>query len=153
MEDASPATWPMAKPSISTTPAGKPSSPASDAPNDAVWFRQTFQVPARSTAMTSPARASGSSSTPTPMAPCPRFSTSTAAAWRLGDDLEPIVLFDHAKPGDKVIVAVKLLHTVDKKTFRGATLRIDFPESRPNPEDLRLEFLSAALLVPSLAPE
>jgi alpha-mannosidase len=70
----------------------------------------------------------------------------------MGDDLEPVVLFDNAKPGDKVTVAVKLLHTVDDKNFRGATLKIDFPESRPNPEDLREEFLSAALLVPALAP-
>ena len=70
----------------------------------------------------------------------------------LGDDLEPMILFDDAKPGDKVTIAVKLLHTVDKKSFRGATLRIEFPENRPNPEDLRLEFLSATLLVPSLAP-
>jgi len=29
-----------------------------------------------------------------------------------GDDLEPIVLFDKAKPGDKILVAVMLLHTV-----------------------------------------
>ena len=36
--------------------------------------------------------------------------------------------------------------------FRGARLRIDFPENRPNPEDMREEFLSAALLLPSLAP-
>ncbi len=70
----------------------------------------------------------------------------------MGDDLEPVVLFDKAKPGDKVTVAVKLLHTVDDKTFKGATLKIDFPESRPNPEDLREEFLSAAMLVPALAP-
>jgi alpha-mannosidase len=70
----------------------------------------------------------------------------------MGDDLEPVVLFDQAKPGDKVTVAVKLLHTVDTKRFRGASLKIDFPEGRPNPEDLRLEFMSAALLVPSLAP-
>jgi alpha-mannosidase len=69
----------------------------------------------------------------------------------LGDDLEPIVLFDKAKPGDKVLVAVKLLHTVDKKTFGGAELKIDFAENRPNPEDLRLEILSAALLIPSLS--
>ena len=67
----------------------------------------------------------------------------------MGDDLEPIVLFDDARPGDKVSVAVKLLHTVDTKNFRGATLRIDFPESRPNPEDLRQEFLSASVLHPS----
>ena len=59
----------------------------------------------------------------------------------LGDDLEPIVLFDKAKPGEKVLVAVKLLHTVDKKTFGGARLKIDFRRARPNPEDLRMEFL------------
>jgi alpha-mannosidase len=35
----------------------------------------------------------------------------------MGDDLEPVVLFDKAKPGDKVTVAVKLLHTVDTKSF------------------------------------
>jgi alpha-mannosidase len=69
----------------------------------------------------------------------------------LGDDLEPIVLFDKAQPGDKVLVAVKLLHTVDNKTFAGTDLKIDFAENRPNPEDLRLELLSAALLVPSLS--
>ena len=38
----------------------------------------------------------------------------------MGEDLEPIVLFDQAKPGDKVLVAVKLLHTVDQKHFAGA---------------------------------
>ena len=70
----------------------------------------------------------------------------------MGDDLEPIVLFDSARPGEKVTVAVKLLHTVDEKTFMGATLKIDSPENRPNPEDLREEFLSASLLVPALAP-
>ena len=69
----------------------------------------------------------------------------------LGDDLEPIVLFDKAKPGEKVLVAVKVLHTVDAKTFGGTELKIDFAENRPNPEDLRLEILSAALLVPSLS--
>ena len=51
----------------------------------------------------------------------------------MGDDLEPVVLFDAAKPGDKVTVAVKLLHTVDVKNFRGATMNIDFAESRPKP--------------------
>ena len=30
-------------------------------------------------------------------------------------------------------------------------MNIDFPENRPNPDDLRTEFLSGALLVPSLA--
>jgi alpha-mannosidase len=70
----------------------------------------------------------------------------------LGEDLEPEVLFDDARPGDKVVVAVKLLETIDVKSFNGATLRVDFPESRPNPQSLAEEFLSAALLLPSLAP-
>jgi alpha-mannosidase len=70
----------------------------------------------------------------------------------LGEDLEPVILFDSAKPGDRVTVAVKLLHTAGTKSFHGATLRVDFSENRPNPEDLREEILSAAELLPSLAP-
>jgi len=50
-----------------------------------------------------------------------------------------------------VLVAVKLLRTVDNKTFAGSELKIDFAEDRPNPEDIRLEILSAALLIPSLS--
>ena len=123
------------------------------APKDAVWFRQTYQVP-RDAQRLRPdrRRASGSSSTPTPTAPCRRFSTSTAAAWPWATILSPIVLFDDARPGDKVTVAVKLLHTVDAKTLRRRHPAHRLPRSRPNPEDLRMEFLSAALLVPSLAP-
>lgn len=69
----------------------------------------------------------------------------------LGDDLEPIVLFDHAEPGDRVLVAVKLLRTGDERRFGGAETRIDFAENRPNPQELREEFLSACLLIPSLS--
>jgi alpha-mannosidase len=128
-------------------------TPRSEAPNDAVWFRQTYNVPVTLSGydLTGSriwfqfhAEANG---------PMPEILYFNGRRVAMGDDLEPVVLFDDAKPGDKVTVAIKLLHTVDKKTFRGATLRIEFPESRPNPEDLRLEFLSAALLVPSLAPK
>jgi alpha-mannosidase len=127
-------------------------NPGSQAPNDAVWFRQTYTVPATLSGydLTGSqiwfqfhARSHG---------PLPEILYFNGRRVALGDDLEPVVLFDDAKPGDKVTVAVKLLHTVAEKSFSGATLRIDFSESRPNPEDLRLEFLSAALLVPSLAP-
>jgi alpha-mannosidase len=62
-------------------------------------------------------------------------------------------LFDNAKPGDKMTVAVKLMLTVDTKTIDGARLKIDFPAHRPSPEDLREEFLSSTLLIPSLAPD
>ncbi|MGA2726185.1 MAG: glycoside hydrolase family 38 C-terminal domain-containing protein [Terracidiphilus sp.] len=127
-------------------------APRSEAPNDSVWFRQTYTVPVTLSGydLTGSriwfqfhAEANG---------PMPEILYFNGRRVAMGDDLEPVVLFDDAKPGDKVTVAVKLLHTVDKKSFRGASLRIEFPESRPNPEDLRVEFLSAALLVPSLAP-
>ena len=119
---------------------------------DAVWFRQTYQVPATLNGYDLSgariwfefhARANG---------PIPQILCFNGRRVAMGDDLEPVVLFDDARPGDKVTVAVKLLHTVDAKMFHGATLKIDFPENRPNPGDLRQEFLSAALLVPSLAP-
>ncbi len=123
----------------------------STAPNEAVWYRRTFEVPVT---------LHGYDLTGTRIwfqfhadanGPMPQILYFNGRRVAMGDDLEPVVLFDDAKPGEKVTVAVKLLHTVDTKRFHGATLKIDFLESRPNPEDLRLEFLSAALLVPSLA--
>jgi alpha-mannosidase len=130
----------------------QPIANGSKAPKDAVWFRQTYQIPATLNGYDlSGARiwfqfhayANG---------PMPEILYFNGRRVAMGDDLEPVVLFDNAKPGDKVTVAVKLLHTVDDKNFRGATLKIDFPEGRPNPEDLCQEFLSATLLLPSLAP-
>jgi alpha-mannosidase len=122
------------------------------APNDAVWFRQTYEIPGTLNGydLTGSriwfqfhADANGS---------MPEILYFNGRRVALGDDLEPIVLFDSARPGERVTVAVKLLHTVDKKRFRGASLRIEFPADRPNPDDLRVEFLSSALLIPSLAP-
>ena len=126
--------------------------PREKAPNEAVWFRQTYVVPEtlKGYDLTGAriwfqfhAEANG---------PMPEILYFNGRRVAMGDDLEKTVLFDQAKPGDKVTVAVKLLHTVDTKNFHGASLEIDYPEGRPNPEDLREEFLSAALLVPSLAP-
>jgi alpha-mannosidase len=122
------------------------------APNDAVWFRTTYTVPdtlggydltGARVWFQFHADANG---------PMPEILYFNGRRVALGDDLEPVILFDNTKPGEKVAVAIKLLHTVDTKSIRGATLRIEFPENRPNPDDLRTEFLAAALLVPSLAP-
>ncbi len=121
-------------------------------PTGAIWFRQTFQVPKTMHGYDLTgvriwfqfhADANG------PMPEILYFNGNRVA---IGEDLEPIVMLDDARPGDKVLVAVKLLDTVDTKNFHGATLRIEFARNRPNPEDLRQEFLSAALLLPSLAP-
>ena len=122
------------------------------ASNDAVWFRQTFEIPATLSGYDLTGARIWFQFHANANGPMPQILYFNGRRAAMGDDLEPVVLFDDAKPGEKVTVAVKLLHTVDQKTVRGATLKIDFPESRPNPEDLRLEFLSAALLVPALAP-
>ena len=122
------------------------------APKDAVWFRQTLSGSGHAERLRPDRRAH--------LVSVPRRRQRADAGDSLlqwpprGHGRRPGAggAFDNAKPGDKVTVAVKLLHTVDDKTFEGATLKIDFPESRPNPEDLREEFLSAALLVPALAP-
>ena len=122
------------------------------APKDAVWFRQTIAVPATLSGYDLTGSRIWFQFHASANGPMPQILYFNGRRVAMGDDLEPVVLFDEAKPGDKITVAVKLLHTVDEKTFRGATLRIDFPATRPNPSDLLTEFLSAAMLVPSLAP-
>ena len=68
-----------------------------------------------------------------------------------GEDLEPIVLFNSANPGDRVLVAVRMDTTDDAKWIPDASLYIDPPMGRPNPADLYTEFVCAALLLPDLA--
>ncbi len=68
----------------------------------------------------------------------------------MGDDLEKQLLFDDAKPGEKVLVAVKMLATQDDKQIQSASLQVVFAANRPNPEDLRDELISAADLLPSI---
>jgi len=69
-----------------------------------------------------------------------------------GEDMEPIILFDSAKPGDRLLLAIMLGKTEKPKFIRSLRLLVDVAPGRPNPEDLHTEFLTAALLVPSLAP-
>ena len=77
-----------------------------------------------------------------------RSSISMGGGWQWGTILSRSSLFDPAKPGDKILVAVKLLHTVDQKHFTGADLRIDFPSTRPNPTQLFQEMGSVSILAP-----
>jgi alpha-mannosidase len=122
------------------------------APKDAVWFRQTYVVPPTLNGYDLTGSRIWFEFHADANGPMPEILYFNGRRVAMGDDLEPIVLFDQCHPGDKIAVAVKLLHTVDDKRFRGATLAIEFPSSRPNPEGLRLEFLAATYLIPSLAP-
>jgi alpha-mannosidase len=121
-------------------------------PYDAVWYRQTYTVPETLNGYDLTGARIWFQFHAYANGPMPEILYFNGRRVALGDDLEPVVLFDKAKPGEKVVVAIKLLHTVDWKRIEGASLKIDYAEGRPNPEDLRTEFLTAALLVPSLAP-
>jgi alpha-mannosidase len=134
------------------TSGWQPIAVGEKAPNEAVWFRQTIRVPQTlngydlsGARIWFQIRLEGNG-------PMPEILYFNGRRVALGEDLEPVVLFDKAKPGESVTVAVKALHTEDTKTFRGVTMRIEYAEGRPNPEDLREEILAAALLLPSLAP-
>ncbi len=70
-----------------------------------------------------------------------------------GEDMEPLILFSSAKPGDKALLAIQLQKTANPKNLRGMELHMEFAPNRPNPQDLHDEFLSATLLLPSLAPD
>ena len=132
----------------SSWPVVKPGSKAS---TDAAWYRDVVEIPRTFNGYDlTGARiwfkfnARGDRS-------MPQIIYFNGRRVALGDDLEPIVLFDHAKPGEKILIAVKLLPTVATKTFSGAEMKIDFAPGRPNPEDLGTEFISTALLIPTLS--
>jgi alpha-mannosidase len=125
--------------------------PKTPAPLDAVWYRRSIEIPKlfHGYDLTGAriwfrfyVRAHG---------PKPQIVYFNGRRVALGEDLEPIILFDKAKPGDRILVAVKLPASEEPKSFERAELKIDFPDNRPSPEDMREEFLSAALLVPRVS--
>src|ERR1700739_1468551 len=118
---------------------------------DAVWFRRLVEVPKSLNGYDLTGARIWFQFGADANGPMPEIIYFNGRRVALGDDLEPIVLFDNAKPGEKVLIAVKLLNTVDKKNFDGTELKIDFAENRPNPEDMPLEIVSTALLIPSVS--
>ncbi len=69
----------------------------------------------------------------------------------LGTSLEPVVMFDDAHPGDKVLVAVKLLPTSGPKRFMGSEQPLQMSRTRPNPQVIHDEAISAAFLLPAVS--
>jgi alpha-mannosidase len=125
--------------------------PNSVAPQEAVWYRRTIEIPQTLHGYD-----------PTGMRVWFRFQASAANSVpeiiyfdgrrvALGDNLEPIVLTESAKPGERILVAVKLLQTTGPKRFDGVTLDLAYSESRPNPYDFSIEALSAIALIPTLS--
>ncbi len=130
--------------------------PRAKAPKDAVWYRRVIEVPKTLNGYDITGSRIWFQFHANANGPMPEIIYFNGRRVALGDDLEPIVLFDPAKPGDKVLVAVKLLHTVDEKTFAGVNLKIEPSASatgsttRPNPEDIRIQCITAANILPAL---
>jgi alpha-mannosidase len=125
-------------------------SSKSEAPQDAAWYRASIVVPPTlngydltGTKLWFRFEASANGAVPEII----YFNGRRVA---MGEDLEPILLLDPVKPGDKVLIAVKLLQTIDKKRFEGATIKVDFASARPSPLDLLQEIEVADALLPSL---
>ena len=125
-------------------------SARSKSPTDAVWYRRWIEVPKTLNGYDLSGARIWFQFAAYANGPMPEIIYFNGRRVALGDDLEPIVLFDRAQPGDRVLVAVKLLHTVDQKTFSQAEVKIEFNPARPNPNDLLQEILSANALTPSL---
>jgi alpha-mannosidase len=119
-------------------------------PADALWLRALIEIPKTLRGYDLSGSQVSFVLRVTANGPIPQIVYFNGRRVAMGTDLEPITLFDNAKPGDKVLVAVKLLHTEDQKRFRGSEEAIQFAAGRPNPEDVRKEAVSAAILIPSL---
>jgi len=128
----------------------------SKAPKDAVWYRRTIEVPKTLNGYDISGSRIWFQFEADANGPMPEIIYFNGRRVALGDDLEPIILFEPAKPGDKIVVAVKLLHTVDVKTFEAVHLRIDpnpddvASSARPNPQDIRVQCITAANILPAL---
>jgi alpha-mannosidase len=69
----------------------------------------------------------------------------------MGEDLEPVLVFDQAKPGERVLIAVKVLTDPASRISIHPSFRVGFVASRPSPQDVHDEIASAAILIPILA--
>ncbi|HEY0785789.1 MAG TPA: alpha-mannosidase, partial [Acidobacteriaceae bacterium] len=126
-------------------------SPKSKAPGEAAWYRHSIEVPRTLHGYD-----------PTGMRLWLRFRASAGdsvteiiyvngSRVAMGEALEPVLLTESAKPGDRILVAVKLLQSSSEKTFESASVRADYASGRPNPFDLSTEVLSAEALIPTLS--
>ena len=128
-------------------------NPHSTAPKEAVWYRRVVEVPKTLHGYDLTGVSVSFQFFAFTDGPMPEIVYYNGRRVALGEDLDAITLFSDAKPGDKILIAVKLLPTPAPKKFYDALMRISFASNRPNPADTRDELVSAANLVPSLAPD
>ncbi|MBB5342916.1 alpha-mannosidase [Tunturibacter empetritectus] len=130
--------------------------PKSKAPHEAVWYRRQIEVPRTLNGYDITGARISFQFRSDANGAVPEIIYFNGKRVALGEDLEPIVLFEPAHPGDKILVAVKLLQTVDDKNFSGVRLTIEpnpnatGANARPSPDDIRIQCIAAANLLPAL---
>ena len=82
-------------------------------PTSAIWFRQTIQIPATLDGYDLTGARVWFQFQANANGPIPEIVYFNGRRVALGEDLEPEILFDHAQPGEKIVVAVKLLQSAD----------------------------------------
>ncbi len=126
--------------------------PNSKGPNEAVWYRRWIEIPKTLHGYDLTGSRIWFVFQDDANGPATQLIYFNGRRVAMGDELEPIVLFDPAKPGDKILVAVKILQTVDQKHITGANLRIEFPGGRPDPTQIFQELGSVSLLKRTAGP-
>jgi alpha-mannosidase len=122
-----------------------------DAPTGAVWYRRWFEMPKTLNGYDLTEARIWFQFRVDAHGPLTEIIYFNGRRVALGEGLEPIVLFDHAKPGERILVAIKLPETASEKTFEGASAIVDYPRSRPDPTQLYEEILSINTLAPNLS--
>lgn len=125
--------------------------PKTEAPKEAAWYRRVIEIPKTINGYDPTGARVTFRFEASARGDVPEIVYLDGRRVALGTDLEPIVLTESAKPGERFLVAVKLLETDGAKQFRRAVLRVEYPENRPNPSDFRDEVLSAEALIPTLS--
>jgi len=120
--------------------------PNSTGPHEALWYRRWIEIPKTLNGYDLTGARVWFNFQDDANGPATQIVYFNGRRVAMGDDLEPIILFDPAKPGDKILVAVKLLQTVDEKHFSGADLRIAFAKTRPDPGYIFQEMGSVSIL-------
>lgn len=120
--------------------------PGSVAPYEAVWYRRLVEIPKNLNGYDLTGSKIWFDFQYDANGPVTEIVYFNGRRVAMGDDVEPIVLLEQVHPGDRLMVAVKLLRSVDQKHFNGVRLRIDFPSVRPSPAKLFDEMAGVSIL-------
>ena len=121
-----------------------------EAPKEAFWLRRWIEIPKNLNGYDVSGSQIWFHITASANGPVPMILYYNGSRVALGSDLEDQVLFNQAKPGDKILVAVKFMETQDGKYIPNPDVRIVLPSDRPNPGDFCKELQSAAAIFPAV---